>query len=105
MPIDALYYIQNQLMKPLVRIFKPVLGGEASEVIRTLFGRLKTFRALHRGIDHSRFSPELREALFGNSRLGKRVAAPVVGSSLTRYARAPPASQTQLNNFFTPRPL
>ena len=28
-PIDAQYYLENQLSKPLVRIFEPILGSKA----------------------------------------------------------------------------
>lgn len=28
-PIDTQYYLENQLSKPLVRIFEPILGSKA----------------------------------------------------------------------------
>ena len=65
MPIDALYYIQQQLLKPLIRILKPLLGSE-EEVIRRLCGVLKRTRAPQRGIDHTRFLPAVRAALYGS---------------------------------------
>lgn len=35
MPIDANYYLENQLSKPLLRIFSPILGDKAeSELLR-----------------------------------------------------------------------
>jgi DNA polymerase delta subunit 1 len=37
-PIDAQYYLENQLSKPLVRIFEPILGSKAeSSLLRKLF--------------------------------------------------------------------
>ena len=65
LPIDALYYIQQQLLKPMVRILAPVIGSE-DDVIRTLCGSLKYLRSPRYGIEYGRFSPELRGALFGN---------------------------------------
>ena len=36
-PIDAQYYLENQLSKPLVRIFEPILGSKAeSSLLRKL---------------------------------------------------------------------
>ena len=36
-PIDAQYYLENQLSKPLVRIFEPILGAKAeSSLLRKL---------------------------------------------------------------------
>lgn len=32
-PIDAKYYLENQLSKPLIRIFQPVLGDNAESVL------------------------------------------------------------------------
>ncbi|XP_066252810.1 DNA polymerase delta catalytic subunit [Euwallacea similis] len=32
-PIDANYYLQNQLSKPLVRIFQPILGDNAESIL------------------------------------------------------------------------
>ncbi|KAK9885614.1 hypothetical protein WA026_012378 [Henosepilachna vigintioctopunctata] len=32
-PIDAKYYLENQLSKPLVRIFEPILGGNAESIL------------------------------------------------------------------------
>lgn len=69
LPIDALYYIQQQLLKPLVRIFTPVLGSE-DEVIRTLLGKLRTTIKPKQGIVHKRLSSEVRGALFGGASFG-----------------------------------
>ena len=35
-PIDTKYYLENQLSKPLMRIFEPILGDKASS-LRLLF--------------------------------------------------------------------
>lgn len=32
MPIDTKYYLENQLSKPLLRIFEPILGEKASSL-------------------------------------------------------------------------
>lgn len=32
-PIDASYYLENQLSKPLLRIFEPILGDKAESVL------------------------------------------------------------------------
>ncbi|KAL7412360.1 delta DNA polymerase [Mrakia frigida] len=32
-PIDTAYYLENQLSKPLMRIFEPILGGKASSLL------------------------------------------------------------------------
>jgi hypothetical protein len=49
-PIDAQYYLENQLSKPLVRIFEPILGSKAeSSLLRKLFINLfvsDTFKLL-----------------------------------------------------------
>ena len=37
LPIDTKYYLENQLSKPLLRIFEPVLGEKASSLLGTLF--------------------------------------------------------------------
>lgn len=31
-PIDTKYYLENQLSKPLMRIFEPILGEKASSL-------------------------------------------------------------------------
>jgi len=36
-PIDALYYLENQLNKPLVRIFEPILGEKTESVLLRMF--------------------------------------------------------------------
>ena len=75
--IDALYYIQQQLLEPLTRVFRPVLGTEG-DVVRTLLGPLKTVRRPAVGIVQKRFSVVVREALFGVGGalgMGKRVAS------------------------------
>ena len=42
-PIDFLYYLDNQLSKPLLRIFEPVLGEKAeSEILKGDHTRTKT---------------------------------------------------------------
>ena len=33
LPIDTKYYLENQLSKPLLRIFEPVLGDKASSIL------------------------------------------------------------------------
>lgn len=38
-PIDTKYYLENQLSKPLLRIFEPILGEKANS-LRSLFPRL-----------------------------------------------------------------
>jgi DNA polymerase delta subunit 1 len=34
-PIDTKYYLENQLSKPLMRIFEPILGEKASSLRKT----------------------------------------------------------------------
>lgn len=42
-PIDANYYLENQLSKPLVRIFEPILGDKTeSDLLRKLIERKNT---------------------------------------------------------------
>lgn len=36
-PIDASYYLDNQLSKPLLRIFEPILGDKAESVLLSMF--------------------------------------------------------------------
>jgi DNA polymerase elongation subunit (family B) len=33
-PIDTKYYLDNQLSKPLMRIFEPILGEKAASTLR-----------------------------------------------------------------------
>ena len=35
-PIDTRYYLDNQLSKPLMRIFEPILGEKAGSLCRSL---------------------------------------------------------------------
>lgn len=35
-PIDTKYYLDNQLSKPLLRIFEPILGERANSLCRLL---------------------------------------------------------------------
>ena len=35
-PIDTKYYLENQLSKPLMRIFEPILGEKASSLCEFL---------------------------------------------------------------------
>merc|ERR1712066_140555 len=37
LPIDADYYIEQQLKQPLLRIFEPVVGGDPAKVTSMLF--------------------------------------------------------------------
>ena len=37
-PIDTKYYLENQLSKPLMRIFEPILGEKASTLCERLSG-------------------------------------------------------------------
>lgn len=39
-PIDTKYYLENQLSKPLIRIFEPILGEKAESVLLRKFGKL-----------------------------------------------------------------
>lgn len=32
-PIDSAYYLENQLSKPLLRIFEPILGEKAESLL------------------------------------------------------------------------
>jgi len=34
LPIDTKYYLENQLSKPLMRIFEPILGEKASSLCK-----------------------------------------------------------------------
>lgn len=36
-PIDASYYLDNQLSKPLLRIFEPILGDKAESVLLSMY--------------------------------------------------------------------
>ena len=36
-PIDTRYYLDNQLSKPLMRIFEPILGEKAGSLRRSSF--------------------------------------------------------------------
>lgn len=36
-PIDTKYYLENQLSKPLMRIFEPILGEKAQSLRMSLF--------------------------------------------------------------------
>ena len=36
-PIDTKYYLDNQLSKPLLRIFEPILGEKAGSLRKGLF--------------------------------------------------------------------
>lgn len=40
-PIDTAYYLENQLAKPLARIFEPILGDKAESVLTSMFCILK----------------------------------------------------------------
>lgn len=41
-PIDVNYYLENQLSKPLLRIFEPILGDKAESILLREFGFLKS---------------------------------------------------------------
>ena len=43
MPIDTEYYLENQLSKPLLRIFEPILGERKAE--SELLSKLQPIRA------------------------------------------------------------
>jgi DNA polymerase delta subunit 1 len=45
LPIDTKYYLENQLSKPLMRIFEPILGEKASSLCKAHF--LCPFRIVH----------------------------------------------------------
>jgi DNA polymerase elongation subunit (family B) len=46
-PIDTKYYLENQLSKPLMRIFEPILGEKASSLCGlTIFHLLKAKSSL-----------------------------------------------------------
>jgi len=36
-PIDSNYYLENQLSKPLLRIFTPILGEKAESILLSKF--------------------------------------------------------------------
>jgi DNA polymerase delta subunit 1 len=36
-PIDTKYYLENQLSKPLLRIFEPILGEKAASLCQSTF--------------------------------------------------------------------
>lgn len=36
-PIDSSYYLENQLSKPLLRIFAPILGDKAESILLSKF--------------------------------------------------------------------
>ena len=36
-PIDTKYYLENQLSKPLLRIFEPILGEKANSLCKGYF--------------------------------------------------------------------
>lgn len=35
-PIDTVYYLENQLAKPLARIFEPILGDKAESILTSM---------------------------------------------------------------------
>lgn len=43
MPIDTRYYLENQLSKPLMRIFEPILGEKAGSLCKSCFRIVLTF--------------------------------------------------------------
>lgn len=45
-PIDTKYYLDNQLSKPLMRIFEPILGEKASSLRESSFSILSYERVL-----------------------------------------------------------
>lgn len=46
MPIDSSYYLENQLSKPLLRIFAPILGDKAESVLLSKLISLETWSAV-----------------------------------------------------------
>lgn len=42
-PIDAKYYLENQLSKPLIRIFQPILGDNAESILLREYLSFKLF--------------------------------------------------------------
>ena len=45
LPIDTKYYLENQLSKPLMRIFEPVMGDKASTLLSGNHTRTVTIAA------------------------------------------------------------
>ena len=43
-PIDTTYYLEHQLVKPLVRIFEPILGNKAENYLLSLWKFLKKLK-------------------------------------------------------------
>ena len=41
-PIDVSYYLENQISKPLMRIFEPIIGSRVSELLKGDHTRTKT---------------------------------------------------------------
>ena len=54
-PIDTKYYLENQLAKPLMRIFEPIMGEKASSLRRfiTLY-KLSSLTSFSVSGDHTR---------------------------------------------------
>lgn len=44
-PIDTTYYLENQLAKPLARIFEPLLGEKAETVLTSMCFGMQTYSA------------------------------------------------------------
>ena len=40
-PIDTRYYLENQLSKPLMRIFEPILGEKAGSLCESPLGSMQ----------------------------------------------------------------
>ena len=45
-PIDTKYYLENQLSKPLLRIFEPIMGDRASSLRSSLPSSLLLLRLI-----------------------------------------------------------
>ena len=99
--IDSLYYLE-QLIKTVGRVLKCVCGSQ-EEVIRQVFGILKTYRAPRRGILPRRFQPLVVRALFAEGNTAALINRRVPGSAA--LPAAPPVSgsrQQTIGAFFSP---
>lgn len=55
LPIDTRYYLENQLSKPLMRIFEPILGEKATSLCElTLIGAKSFLTCFPVSGDHTR---------------------------------------------------
>lgn len=85
-PIDTRYYLENQLSKPLMRIFEPILGARAGSLRRcqTLAPRISNSSHGRTHSLHSDSNPDSRRA---NEIRGENSDLPRLSDSSQRLQR------------------